>query len=77
MTTGILLEMDSAVVEAARALASQKGVSLDQLLSETLKDLVGTKPGYDTAKARALDRLKHGYDLNWTPPGSRDELHDR
>jgi len=77
MTTGILLEMDKDVVEAARALAAQRGLSLDQLLSEALKDLVGAKPGYDAAKARALARLKHGYDLDWAPPASRDELHDR
>ena len=77
MTTGILLEMDDELVEAARALAAERGVSLDHLLGEALKDLVGTKPGYDAAKARALTRLKHGYDLNWAPPASRDELHDR
>ncbi len=48
-----------------------------QLLSDALKDLVGAKPGYDAAKARALARLIHGYDLDWAPPASRDELHDR
>jgi hypothetical protein len=35
------------------------------------------KPGYEAAKARALARLRHGYDLDWAPPASRDELHDR
>lgn len=38
---------------------------------------VEAKLGYAAAKARALARLEHGYDLDWTPPASRDELHDR
>jgi hypothetical protein len=77
MKTEILLEMDDAVVEAARAVAVQRGISLAQLLGEALKNLVGPKPEYDAAKARALARLEHGYDLDWAPPASRDELHDR
>ena len=77
MKTEILLEMDAAVVEAAQALAIQRGVSLSQLLGEALNNLVEPKPGYNAAKARALARLEHGYDLDWTPPTSRDELHDR
>ena len=77
MKTEILLEMDAAAVEAARILAVQRGVSLAQLLGETLVSLVARKPGYDAAKARALARLKRGYDLGWAPPSSRDELHGR
>ena len=76
MKTEILLEMDADVVEAAQALAVLRGVSLAQLLCEALKNLVEAKPGYAAAKARALARLEHGYDLDWTPPASRDELHD-
>jgi hypothetical protein len=77
MKTEILLEMDAAVVEAAQALAAQRGISLAQLLRETMKGLVEPKPGYAAAKERALARLRDGYDLDWTPPASRDELHDR
>jgi hypothetical protein len=77
MKTEILLEMDTAVIEAAQALAVQRGISLAQLLGEALKNLVEVKPGYAAAKVRALARLEHGYDLDWTPPASRDELHDR
>lgn len=32
---------------------------------------------FDRAKRRDLARLKEGYDLRWTPPQSRDELHER
>ena len=77
MKTEILLEMDADVVEAAQGLAVQRGVSLAQLLGETLKNLVAAKPGYAAAKARSLARLEHGYNLDWSPPASREELHYR
>lgn len=77
MKTEIHLLKDAAMVEAAQILAVQRGISLAQLLAEALKNLVEPKPGYDAAKARALARLEHGYDLGWVPPTSRDELHDR
>jgi predicted XRE-type DNA-binding protein len=32
---------------------------------------------FTSAKRRALARLRTGLDLQWTPPASRDALHDR
>jgi hypothetical protein len=32
---------------------------------------------YRRARKRALARLREGIDLRWTPPRSRDELHER
>jgi predicted XRE-type DNA-binding protein len=32
---------------------------------------------FTSAKRRALARLSNGLDLHWTPPASRDALHDR
>jgi predicted XRE-type DNA-binding protein len=32
---------------------------------------------FTSAKRRALARLRQGLDLQWTPPASRDALHDR
>lgn len=32
---------------------------------------------YERARQRALARLDRGFDLGWTPPASRDELHER
>jgi len=33
--------------------------------------------GYDQARTSALAQLRKGFDLQWTPPASRDELHQR
>jgi hypothetical protein len=54
-------------------LSVQDRAHLAQVLLESLEP----KPDYAAAKARALARLEHGYDLDWAPPASRDELHDR
>jgi len=32
---------------------------------------------YRRARRRALARLQQGIDLRWTPPRSREELHER
>lgn len=32
---------------------------------------------YDLARQRALGRLEKGFDLGWSPPASRAELHER
>jgi hypothetical protein len=32
---------------------------------------------FASARRRAVDRLRKGLDLQWTPPASRDALHDR
>jgi hypothetical protein len=32
---------------------------------------------YQQARRRALARLRSGFDLHWTSPRSRSELHDR
>jgi hypothetical protein len=40
-------------------------------------DRLNERKTYRHARKRALARLRDGMDLGWTPPGSRDELHDR
>jgi hypothetical protein len=35
------------------------------------------RKAYRHARKRALARLREGMDLRWTPPRSRDELHQR
>ena len=35
------------------------------------------RKAYEKVRRRALARLKEDRDLGWTPPGFRDELHER
>jgi hypothetical protein len=47
------------------------------LLAARLEQAVRERKGYEQARRSALARLRTGFDLNWTPPVSRDELHER
>ncbi len=37
----------------------------------------GQRRSFTSARRRAVARLRKGLDLRWTPPASRDALHDR
>ena len=75
--TNVTLRIDADLAREARVLAAHEGTSVSQLLSGRLEELVRTHKAYEAARRRALARLKKGYDLAWTPPSSRDELHER
>lgn len=77
MKTNITLKLDANLVREARILAAAEGTSVSRLLADRLEDLVRQRKAYDTARRRALARLRKGFDLRWTPPRSRDELHER
>jgi hypothetical protein len=47
------------------------------MLAARLEQIVRERKTYHRARTRALARLREGMDLRWTPPRSRDELHER
>jgi hypothetical protein len=73
----VTLTMDADLLREARILAAEEGTSVSGLLRDRLEELVRRHKAYDAARRRALSRLRTGYDLQWTPPRSRDELHER
>jgi hypothetical protein len=75
--TNVTLTIDAKLLREARVLAAEEGTSVSALLRDRLEDLVRRRKDYDAARRRALARLRSGYDLQWTPPRSRDELHER
>lgn len=75
--TNVTLRLDTDLLREARILAAQEGTSVSQLLADRLEELVRRHKAYDGARRRALSRLRTGYDLRWTRPRSRDELHER
>ena len=77
MKTNITLKLDADVLREVRILAAEEGSSISGLLAARLEELVRERKGYDRARRRALARLREGLDLGWTPPRSRDELHER
>ncbi len=77
MKTNITLKLDASLLREIRVLAAEEGTSISALLAERLEQIVRERKTYDRARKRALARLREGLDLQWTPPRSRDELHER
>ncbi len=77
MKRNLTLKLDEELLREARVLAARRDTSISALVSELLETLIRQEAGYSRAKQRALARLKKGYHFDWSPPVSRDELHDR
>lgn len=77
MKTNLTLSLDEDLVREAKVLAARRGTSVSRLLADRLEDLVRSDRAYERARRRAVARIQQGLDLDWTPPASRDELHER
>ena len=77
MKTNITLKLDASLLREVRVLAAEEGTSISALLAARLEQIVRERKTYERARKRALARLCEGLDLHWTPPRSRDELHER
>lgn len=77
MKTNITLKVDADLLREARVIAAEEGQSVSALLTDQLESLVRERKSFERARRRALARLRKGLDLRWTPPRSRDELHER
>jgi len=77
MKTNITLKLDTDILREARILAAEEGLSISGLLAAKIDELVRERKGYERSRRRAVARLRKGFDLGWTPPRSRDELHER
>lgn len=77
MKGNITLKVDVALLKEARVIAAEAGTSISALVAERLEDMVRERKAFTRARRRARARLREGLDLQWTPPRSRDELHER
>ena len=75
--TNLTLSLEADLVREAKVLAARRGTSVSRLMSENLEALIRADKAYDTARRRATARLSSGFELEWTRPSSRDELHER
>ena len=77
MKANITLKLDRELIRKARVLAAENDTSVSAILADHLEKAIREREGYQQAKKRALAILKKGFDLGYTPPVSRDELHER
>lgn len=75
--TNVTLKLDPDLLREARVFAAEEGRSVSALLTERLEAMIRERKAFDKARRRALARLREGLDLQWIPPTSRDELHER
>ncbi len=77
MKTNITLKIEADLLRQARVLAAEEGTSISAMVATRLEEVVRERKGYQQARRRAVARLRKGFNLGWTPPRSRDELHER
>jgi hypothetical protein len=77
MKTNITLKLDTDLLREARVLAAEQDTSISAMLAAKLEQIVRDRQTYRRARKRALARLREGMDLHWSPPRSRDEIHER
>jgi hypothetical protein len=77
MKTNITLKLDTDLLREARVLAAEEDTSISAMLAAKLEQIVRDRQTYHRARKRALARLREGMELHWSPPRSRDEIHER
>jgi hypothetical protein len=77
MKANVTLKLDAALLREARIVAAEEGTSVSAMLAQRLEAIIRDRKAFTSARRRALARLREGFDLQWTPPRSRDELHER
>ena len=75
--TKVTFKIDQELLREARALAAKEGHSLSTWVAELLESVVRARREFEVTRRRALSRLKSATNLGKSPPGSRDELHER
>lgn len=77
MKANITLKLDASLLREVKILAAKNGTSISALLTSRLEQIVRDRKAFEQARKRALSRLDEGMNLHWSPPRSRDELHER
>jgi len=77
MKTNVTLKLEADLLREARIMAAEQGSSISALLAAQLEKVVRERKNYEKAKRRALALMRKGFDLQWSPPRSRNELHER
>ena len=72
MKSNVTLELDADLRREVRILAAEENTSISALLAARLEQIVRERKTYQRARKRALEGLRDGMDLRWTPPRSRE-----
>jgi len=78
-TQNVKLSLPRDLVRKARHVATERGVSLSELVGSCLEEVVAPEQSYEQARDRAIARMRQGLPmgLGERPTWTRDELHER
>lgn len=78
-TKTVTLDIPEKIMHELERIAAQRRISVSQLMTEALVEMVEHEGRYADAKRRQVTLLKQGLDLGTGghPPSSRDNLHER
>jgi len=77
MKQNITLSLEKGILKKAKLLAANRETSVTKLLAEELSRIVLQDDRYESAKRRALARLRKGFHLGGQILARREELHER
>jgi hypothetical protein len=75
--SNITLKLGRELLREIKILAAKENTSISALVTTHIGEIVKKRKGSERARARALARLREGYDLGFAPVKSRDELYER
>jgi hypothetical protein len=73
----ITLKLDRATLKKMKILAAKRQTSISALVSMELEKLLSESGDFDARRKSAIERIRKGFDLGFTPAKSRDELYER
>jgi antitoxin component of RelBE/YafQ-DinJ toxin-antitoxin module len=76
MKQNITLRIDKDLLKKSKILATQKGISISNMLSSLLKEIVDRDAEYEAAKKKALQNMKKGYHLGGNITWKRENLYE-
>ena len=77
MKQNITISLDKHLIQTGKAIAAQRGTSLNRMLRLELERIIQDARQYNMAKQKAIAAMKVGYHSGIDLYPSRDELHER
>lgn len=77
MKQNITISLDKRLIQTGKAIAAQRGTSLNRMLRLELEKIIQDARQYNMAKQKAIAAMKVGFHSGIDRYPSRDELHER
>ncbi len=77
MRQNITLAIEKEILKKVKILAAKRDISISKLMAEQLAEAIAKDDQYETAKNRAVARLKKGFHLGGRILAKREDLHER